>query len=186
MSNLSNLIDKRQKSYSKFNDKILKLLADNVIPAILEMMDLSDQEIDKLEWRTVQVVEDYLILTGSIKYDEGDIISDDDTVVTLDAALALVLDKVIRAAVPFSLACTGSKNEVILHLKAAEKKLREEYEAVYGHEPETLEDVMFEAIRGQLGIDFGQEFDYTDLTEEQKEAYSMWGMTANPKGEKPN
>lgn len=186
MSELSDLFDDRSKSYSESSEKILELLSDNVIPAILERMSLSDQELDKLEWTNVQVTEDFIVLTGTIRYQEGDIISDDDTVVTLDGALALMLDKVLRASVPFELACNGSKNDVLEHLKASEQELRDEYEAVYGHEPETLQDAMYEAMRGQLGMDIGPEFNYNDLTEEQREAYYLWGVSHDNKGEKPN
>lgn len=193
MSDLSVLFDRRSKSYSNYNKKIFKILLNNVIPAILDRMSLSDQELDKLEWTNVQVVEDFLVITGTIRYEEGDIISDDDTVVTLDGALALMLDKVLRASIPFELACNGSKHDVIEHLKAAEQKLRDEYETIYGHEPETLQDAMFEAMRGQIGIDIGQigmdigpEFNYNDLTEEQREAYYMWGVSHDAKGGKPN
>jgi len=186
MSDLSDLLDERSRLFSEHSEKILELLSNNVIPAILDRMSLSDQELDRLEWTNVQIMEDFLVLTGTIRYREGDIISDNDTVVTLNSALALMLDKVLRASVPFELACNGSKNDVVEHLKASEQELRDEYEAVYGHEPETLQDAMYEAMRGQLGMDFGPEFNYNDLTEEQREAYYLWGVSHAPKGEKPN
>jgi len=193
VSDLSDLFDDRSRIYSEHSEKILELLSDNVIPAILEMMSLSDQELEKLEWTNVQVMENYLVLTGTIRYEEGDIISDEDTTVTLDTSLALMLDKVLRAAVPFELACNGSRDDVLTHLKAAETKLRDEYESVYGHEPETLNDAMVEAMRGQVGMDFmdfgmdfGPDFNYNDLTEEQREAYYLWGVSNGTKGEKPN
>ena len=186
MSRLRDLLEERFTVFTKYSDEILAELSGNVIPAILEMMDLSDQELDKLTWTSILIREEHVLLTGEIKYSEGDIISDDDVMVQLDGSLATMLDKLIRVAIPAHLAENGTREEVLNHLKEAEKQLREDYKAVYGHEPATYEDAVRNALPTQLGMDFGHDFDYNDLTEEQLEAYFLSGIAMNGMGEKPN
>ena len=190
MGKLQDLFDKRIKQYSDCSDRIMKLLEKSVLPAVIDMMDLSENEIEKLEWRNVQINEDHVVLNGIIAYKEGDVITDGESTVTLDASMALLLDKMIRVGIPMDLAESGSKDEIYDHLSESQRQLREEYEAVYGHEPPTMEEAMEEAIRQELGMNFdiGPDFDYNELTEEQREAMWMWGMTAdnNPWEEEPN
>jgi len=185
MSRLRELLEERSLVYAKYNDEILELLAGSVIPAVLEMMDLSEQEHSKLTWNHVQIIDDHLVIAGIIKYAEGDIISDGETTVTLDNPLAMMMDKLVRVALPIELADNGSKYEIVQHLKESEKHLRDEYEAVYGHEPETYDEVMQDVMHNQLGMDIGPDFDYSDLTEEQLEAFFLSGMTTT-KGDKLN
>ena len=191
MGKLRELLEERTRSYAEYNNEILTLIEDNVVPAVLEMLDLTDNELDKLEWKHVSVSGDQLVLNGSIGYKEGDVISDGDTTVTLDSAMALLLDKIIRVSVPLGLAETGSKDDILEHLIESQRQLREDYERAYGHKPESIEEAMEAALGGFLpsnGMDFQQDFDYNELTEEQKEAMWIWGSMTdkNPWENEPN
>ena len=104
MSRLRDLLEERFTVFTKYSDEILAEISGNVIPAVLEMMDLTDQEHSKLTWTNVQLREEHILLTGEIKYSEGDVIADDDVTVQLDGSLAMMLDKLIRVAIPASLA----------------------------------------------------------------------------------
>lgn len=185
MSKIKDLLKKRSAAYVVHNKRILKALENNVIPAILEMLELSSNEFDKLEWTNVHLQDDHIVLSGIIRYNEGDVISDGDTTVTLDTTMALILDKMIRVGVPLKLAETGTKSEVYDHLFESQKQLREEYESVYGHEPPTMEEAMEEALHQQIGMDFGPDFNYNDLTEKQKEALFI-SMSGSKIGDKLN
>ena len=186
MGKLKDLFEERTRMFVGYSDRILKQAENNVIPAVLEMLDLNDNELEKLEWTNVQMNDDHLVLNGVIAYKEGDVITDGDMTVTLDAAMALLLDKIIRVGIPMELAENGSKVDVLDHLMESQRQLKDEYEAVYGHEPPTMEEAMEQALREELGMnfDFGPDFDYNDLSEEQKEALhtTMLGDT----GEKLN
>ena len=183
MSKLTDLFDQRARAYASYSDRILKQLESNVLPAIVEVLDLTANELEKLEWKNVQLQEEHLILSGVIGYKEGDVIKDGELKITLDTQLAMLLDKIIRVAVPLSLAESGTKQEVTDHLREAQRQLHEEYEAIYGHEPPTMEEAMEGALRNQLGMDFGPDFDYNDLSEEQKQALHT---TMIGKGDKLN
>lgn len=187
MGQIKDLIEERTRMYAEYNDKILKSIENNVIPAVLDMLELTDNELEKLEWSHVQLNKSQLVLNGFIGYKEGDVISDGDLTVTLDAAMAALLDKIIRVSVPIELAETGSKDDILEHLKESQRQLREEYQEAYGHEPESLEEAMEAALVGYpdtnygTNFDFGPDFDYNELTEEQKEALfiSMTGDTGD-------
>jgi hypothetical protein len=115
MGKLKDLIEERTRTYAEYNNKILELIEDNVIPAVLDMLDLSDNEMEKLEWKQVEINKSQLVVNGVIRYKEGDVISDGDMTVTLDAAMALLLDKIIRVSVPLNLAENGSKTDILEH-----------------------------------------------------------------------
>ena len=53
-----------------------------------------------------------------------------------------------------------------------------------GEGPETYEEAVQNALPSRLGIDFGPDFDYNDLSEEQLEAFFLSGF--HGMGEKPN
>lgn len=174
-SKLEDLLQERLDAYARYSDEIMQLISSNVIPAILEMLDLTDQELDKLVWHNVTTQEKSLMLAGTIRYQPGDVITDPDTgdTVTLDEKLAALLDKMVRVAVPLKLAATGSASDILEHFEVSAEKLKEEYETVYGHEPETYDKAVKHAMYGQLGMDFEDDFNYNDLTDEQKESLML-------------
>lgn len=186
MSRLSDLLEERFIVYTKYSEQILAEISKNVIPAILEMMDLSEQELDKLTWVSVQLREEHILLAGEIKYTSGDVISDSDVTVQLDGPLAMMLDKLIHVAIPVKLAEDGSYEDILNHLKEAEKRIREEFKAAYGHDPANYQEALRNAGPNRLGIDFGPDFDYNDLTEEQQEAFFLSGIAMSGMGDKPN
>jgi hypothetical protein len=153
------------------------------------MLDLSDNEMEKLEWKQVEINKSQLVVNGVIRYKEGDVISDGDMTVTLDAAMALLLDKIIRVSVPLNLAENGSKTDILEHLQESQRQLREDYERAYGQVPESLEEAMEAALDGfpreHNPMDFGPDFNYNDLTEEQREALFI-SMAGSGSGEKIN
>ena len=188
MGQLKELIEERTRIYSEYNNKILELIESNVVPAVLDMLDLTDNELEKLEWNQVKLVKEQLVLNGTIKYKEGDVITDGDMTVTLDASMALLLDKIIRVSVPLKLAESGSKDDIVEHLLESQRRLEEDYEEAYGHEPESIEEAMEAALHGfeqYEDIDFGPDFNYNELTDEQKEALFI-SMTGSGSGDKLN
>ncbi len=196
MSKLKELFDEREIAYAKYSDEILQVLSKNVIPAVMEMLQLSNQEEEKLNWHNIRIVEDHVLLIGAIAYSEGDIITDDETTVALTGELAMLMSKLIRVAVPYDLADTASKEDIVEHLKESERQLKEEYKSIYGENPEIFEAAMENALTGELGWDTGSnyfrniletanDFKIEDLTEEQQKALMMTHL-ANNKGNKPN
>jgi hypothetical protein len=176
MSKIRNLIQERSDIYSKYGNEILELISGNVIAAILEMLKLSDQELTKLQWTNVHVQNEHIIVAGVVKYKEGDIVADGKTKVTLDAALAAMLDKIISVAVPLELAEKGTKDDVVAHFKATAERLKKEYQAAFGYESEHSFNSM----------DIGPDFNYNELTEEQRKSLLLVTASQSDKGDKLN
>lgn len=172
MSRLRNLLEERSVVFEKYNEQILGELSNNVIPAVLEMLNLSDQELTKLTWNGVRAVDDdYIMIIGTIKYKSGDIITDGDTTITLDASLVTLLNKLIQVILPLNIVETGSKTDIIEHLKESERLMKEKF-AAYNEDQ-------------NISMDFGADFDYNDLTDEQIEKLILSGISAD-KGRKLN
>ncbi len=197
MSKLQDLFSERAIAYAKYSDEILQVLSVNVVPAVLEMLDLSDSELERLTWHSVRVVEDHVLLVGAIAYTEGDIIKDDETTVTLTGELAMIMSKLVRVAIPMHLADGATQNVIVDHLKESERQLKKEYEEAYGHDPEMLDAALENVVTGELGwsgmdadfitdvIQSASDFKIEDLTEEQQQALMMTHLAQN-KGNKPN
>jgi len=198
MGKLQDLFEERTIAYAKYSDEILQVLSKNVIPAVLTMLDLSDSELERLTWHSVRIVEDHVLLVGAIVYGEGDVVADEKSAVPLTGELAMLLSKMVRVAIPMHLADGASQEVIVEHLKESEKQLKEEYEAVYGHDPEMLDAALENVVTGELGwsdditsdvitdvIQSAQDFNIEDLTPEQQEALMMTHLAQN-KGDKPN
>lgn len=162
MSRLKDLFTERKSIYSQYSNEILAEIADNVLPAVLEIMELSDEDLKLLEWREIHqaVLEDdnYLVVGGIIYYE------------TLSDEEGLDLGKLVSVAIPLELAETGTKEEIVDHIKESQERLRREYESIYGE---------------QQVLDIGRDFDYSDLSEKQREALLM-GSVAVSKRNKLN
>lgn len=193
MSNLQDLLDERQRTYSQISDEILKCLESNVIPAILELLELSDRELSKLTWNTVSVADEHILLGGTIIYQPGDVIADDATKVTLTKEMVGLMNKIIKVAVPLKIAENANKEEVMAHLVESERKLRDEYETVYGHNPKALESAL-KNIPEQIGwdevdekildnvLETATDFEIEDLSEEQLQALMLTHLGGQGKG----
>lgn len=198
MDKLQALFDARFASYSDHSDKILQKLESNVIPAILEVLELSSMEESKLLWKDVRVVENHIVIIGAIEYSPGDIIKDDVTSVTLSEEQAILMSKLVKIAVPLTLAETASHAQVTKHLLDSQTKLQEEYEAAYGHDQNALTAAMTDATHQQLGwdetvetdlatlVDSVSEFDIEKLTEKQLEALVLTHLGEHKSGGKLN
>lgn len=194
MGRLQDLIDARFASYSEHSDKILRTLESNVIPAILDILELTDQEESKLIWRDVRIVEDHVLVIGAIEYSAGDVVKDDVTSVTLTADLALRMSKLIKIAIPLPLAESSTTAEIKQHLVDSQKQLRDEYEAAYGHDGEALNAAMKTATNEQLGwsnvnpeildsvLETVNDFQIEDLTETQLESLMLTHLSQHGRG----
>ncbi len=193
MGKLQDLFTEREIAYSKYGDLILQHLETNVIPAILEILQLPEQEMSRLMWRGARIVENHVLLFGDITYHVGDVLKDEKTTVTLTDEMALMLNKAIKIAMPLDLAETGTTKEIIDYLKEAEKKLRAEYEAVYSHDQEAMTEALKEATRNQLGWDIDQkllkevletvqDFELESLSEEQQESLMLTHLGQHSRG----
>jgi len=198
MNNLQDLFDARFASYSEHSNKILLRLESNVIPAILEVLELSSVEESKLLWKDVRVVENHVVIIGAIEYSPGDIIKDDVTSVTLSKEQAMLMSKLVKIAVPLTLAENASSAQITKHLVDSQSKLRDEYEAAYGHDQNALTAAMTDATHQQLGwdetvepdlatlVDSVSEFDIEKLSEKQLEALVLTHLGEHKSGGKLN
>ena len=200
MNKLQDLFDARFASYSEHSDKILQSLESNVIPAILEVLNLSNLEESNLIWRDVRVIENHIMIIGAIEYSPGDIIKDNETTVKISKEQAKLMSKLVKIAVPLILAETASQAQIKKHLIDSQKQLREEYEAVYGHDQTALNEAMVDATNGQLGwdesadpernlvhlVDAVSDFDIEELSEKQLESLVLTHMSKHKGGGKLN
>lgn len=198
MNKLQDLFDARFASYQEHSDNILRKLESNVIPAILEVLELSSMEESKLKWKDVRVVENHIMIIGAIEYAPGDIIKDDVTSVTLSNEQAALMSKLVKIAVPLTLADSASQAQVKKHLVESQKQLQEEYEAVYGHDQDALTAALKGANHEQLGwdpeaetglaalVDSVSEFNIEDLSEEQLESLVLTHLGEHKGGGKLN
>lgn len=194
MGKLQDLFTEREIAYSKYGDLILQQLETNVIPAILEILQLTEQELPRLVWRGARVIEKHVLLFADITYQPGDVLKDETTSVTLTMQMAVLLSKAIKVAMPLDLAETATTEQIINYLKESEKKIRAEYEAAYGSEnQEALTEALKEATRSQLGWDIdpdlldkvletAQEFEIGSLSDEQQEALMLTHLGQHSKG----
>lgn len=194
MGRLQDLIDARFASYSEHSDKILRTLQANVLPAILDILELSDNEESKLIWRDVRIINNHILVTGQIEYAIGDIIKDNDTTVTLTEQTASLMSKFIKVAIPLPLAETATTEEIKQHLTETQRQLREEYEAAYGHDKAAFEEAMRGATNEQLGwseltpeildsvLETVTEFEIEDLTETQLKSLMLTHLSQHKRG----
>lgn len=193
MGKLQDLFTEREIAYSKYGDLILQHLETNVIPAILEILQPTEQELSRLIWRGARIIEDHVLLFADITYRAGDVLKDKETSVTLTMEMALMLSKALKVAIPLDLAETATTEQISDFLKESEKKLRKEYEAAYGHDQEALTEALKEATRSQLGWDINpdlidevletvQDFEIESLSDEQQEALMLTHLGQHNKG----
>ena len=194
MGKLQDLFTEREIAYSKYGDLILQQLETNVIPAILEILQLTEQELPRLMWRGARIVEDHVLLFADITYKAGDVLKDKISTVTLTDEMALMLSKTIKVAIPLNLAETATTEQITGYLKESEKKLREEYKAAYGgNDEEALNEALKEATRSQLGWDIDPDllnevletvtdFEIEALSDEQQEALMLTHLGQHSRG----
>ena len=145
-------------------------------------------------WRGARIIEDHVLLFADITYQPGEILKDETASVTLTAEMALMLCKSIKVAIPLNLAETATTEQITNYLKESEKKLREEYETVYGKDDqEALNEKLKEATRSQLGWDIDpdllnevletvQDFEIDSLSDEQQEALMLTHLGQHSRG----
>ncbi len=194
MGKLQDLFTEREIAYSKYGDLILQQLELNVIPAMLEILQLTEQELSRLMWRGARIIEKHVLLFADITYQPGDVLKDEMTSVTLTTEMALMLSKGIKVALPLDLAETATTEQIVNYLKESEKKLRAEYETAYGNKnQEALTEALKEATRSQLGWDIDpdlldevletvQDFEIDSLSDEQQEALMLTHLGQHSKG----
>lgn len=182
-SKLQDLIAERDSAYARYSDEIMEEISKTVLPAVLEVLGFSDQELEKLVWNNIHVFDEHLVLTGMVMYKEGDIVGDGKVQVTLDPAMVQMLNKVVRVAIPLQIAITGTKTEIADHLREAQKRLRAEYEATYPTDEPHGQNL--DSVDLLHGMDFGPDFNYNQLTEEQQKSL-MLHMTTQSKRKKLN
>jgi len=194
MGKLQDLFTEREIAYSKYGDLILQHLETNVIPAILEILQLTEQELPRLMWRGARIIEDHVLLFADITYKSGDVLKDKISTVTLTEEMALMLSKAIKVAIPLNLAETATTEQITNYLKESEKKLREEYKAAYGgNDEEALNEALKEATRSQLGWDIDPDlldevlqtvtdFEIESLSDEQQESLMLTHLGQHSRG----
>ncbi|KKK59509.1 hypothetical protein LCGC14_3033680 [marine sediment metagenome] len=193
MGKLQDLFTERDIAYSKYGELILQHLETNVIPAILEILQLTEQELPRLQWVGARIVENHVLVFGNITYQMGDVIKDNVSSVTLTDEMALMLSKALKIAVPLDLAEDASTKQITSYLTESEKKLRAEYEAAYSHDQEALTEAVKQAKRSQLGWDIDsdlldevletvQDFEIESLSDEQQEALMLTHLGQHSRG----
>jgi len=188
MGKLQDLFSERQRTFTQISDEILSRLESNVIPAILEMLELSERELTRLEWNSVSIVDDHVLLTGVIIYAPGDVVSDENMEVQLTEELVGLMNKLIKVAIPLEIAENASKEDVVKHMVKAEQELRDEYSKVYGEGEGKLghtEHFGWEEIDEEVlneVIDTVNDFKLMDLTDEQQEALMLTHLGQHGRG----
>ena len=201
---IERLFKRRQSTFDKYSQAILDAITPNMISAITEVLGFTDEELTRLEWNNVRLVDGHILVSGAIMYRAGeDIIADDgEEVITLDDTTALILNKLVRIALPIQLVETYSREEIVAHLKEMEKKYKKEYQDVYGSDPtvhqldisdyegDTMEEKLASAVRSTMQnpkLPEVEEFKYGELTDEQKESLRLSSLIQQtPKGSKSN
>lgn len=186
MGKLQDLFNERQKTFSQISEKILSRLKTNVIPAISELLELSERELNRLEWNGVTIADDHVLLTGVIIYAPGDVVSDENTKVQLTEEMVGLMNKLIKVAIPLEIAENASKEDVVKHMVKAENELRDEYSRAYGknalgHSEHFGWEEIDEEIINEV-IETVTDFKLSNLTEEQKEALMLTHLGQHGRG----
>jgi hypothetical protein len=159
----------RARAHDLATADILKMIAPG-LEALHDFMEF--QQFEKrgaiLKWDDVELVEDdsnekILVLVGNISYPVGtEVQLEDDSWIKVTEDTAPDFQRLIRAGLPLSLA-DKPKEDVIAYLEKIESE-----------EQELAQNL--EAELSQLGFElktYDDEFDLSQLTEEQRKAYEI-------------
>ena len=196
------LFERRLASYEKYTNAIQDALTPTVLGPLLEVLELTGEEIGRLHWHAFQLMGDHLYLSGIVSYESGEeILADDgEEVITLDQKTALILSKLIKIALPIEVVENASKEEMKKYLIELQEQYKEEYAELYNMDPnvvqldlndyegDTIEEKLENALMdtSEQFVDEAQ-FQYDELTEEQQAALRLSRLTqAGNKGDKIN
>lgn len=181
MTKIQKLFDRRAETYAKYSDAIMDAITPNVVAAVIEHLHLTPDEIRLLQWTSISIIEDHLLLQGHIRNEE-DI-------------------KLLRVPIPMMMVESASKEQVLDYLMKLESEFQKQYEDIYGKEL-SLEDLQDLEAEGMQVIDANElldvldgpvnvpvesfeDFEYNDLTDEQRERLRL-SILSQEKGSKPN
>lgn len=195
MGRIKELFDNRTKTYNELSNQIIEALSPHVLSAAVEVLELTSDETNRLEWYHLQLVQGYVVLVGSVVYREGEIVTKDGESIVLTEELAYLMGKYIRLSVPLELAEKGTKEEIIESLRSTSEELRRSYQSSYdGADADYSDDDMFHMTDVVTGVEFTtddefeindysgtavlhDDFDYSGLTDEQIESLELSQIT---------
>lgn len=170
MTYLKGLFEKRQEVYDEFTAALLEELT-AVTSAATTLLG-SDLE-DRLVWRSVELIDDTIMVAGALEFQLGEkILTEDNMEIEVTAEMQPILNRIVRVGVPVELAATASEQEIVDYLKRLNQdKDAHETDVVVGEGHNVAHDTV---------ADLAGEFRSTGLTEEQ--IVSMIAFAEQSKG----
>lgn len=183
-SKIRKMFERRAQAFDKYTKAIFDALTPTVIAAIVEVLELTPDEIERLEWHVFRLVDEHLVISGLVTYQAGDtIVADDGNVVELTTETAYILSKIIKIALPMYIVEDCTKDQVVEFLRNLEQEMKNEYDQLYGLDPniqemgpEELYDPLLkqeEIPTNDVKFDEEETFKYNELTEEQQAALRL-------------
>lgn len=183
-SKIRKMFERRAQAFDKYTKAIFDALTPTVIAAIVEVLELTPDEIERLEWHVFRLVDEHLVISGLVTYQAGDtIVADDGNVVELTTETAYILSKIIKIALPMYIVEDCTKDQVVEFLRNLEQEMKNEYDQLYGLDPniqemgpEELYDPSLkqeEIPTNDVKFDEEETFKYNELTEEQQAALRL-------------
>lgn len=174
----------RKQTNEKNTAKILRTLQ-GPMSALYEQLKIADIEKQggTLVWDDVSYVDDgtepFIILVGVISYPVGaEVLTENGDIVKLTESTVPYFRKLVRAGIPVSMA-KKSKEELIAYFDMkkqeradAARREKELEDAMAIDDGPTIQDLLAEQQKKEPEMTF-DEFDLTQLTEEQLKKYQM-------------
>jgi hypothetical protein len=126
------LFTRRDEVFDEFTDAILEELNEAKMAAA-EMIGVDFK--DRIKWSAVAVVDaNTLVMAGEVQFEVGETIQDEEGLeITVTEEMLPALTRVVRIGVPFDMAETGTKQEILDYLKTfKETQKGESIEAIEG------------------------------------------------------
>lgn len=178
------LFIKRKIQNEQNTNKILRALG-GPMDALYEQLNVADIEKQggTLVWDDVSYVDDgeepFVILVGVISYPVGaEVLTENGDIVKLTESTVPYFRRLVRAGIPIAMA-KKSKEELLAYFDKkkqerveAEQREKELEEAMAIDDGPTIQDLLAEQQKQEPEMTF-DEFDLTQLTDEQRKAYQM-------------
>lgn len=177
MTDLKELFEKRDDVFRALTVKIMDSLA-NVIEGANLFVHHREESTGLITWEDVSFFEDekIIMLIGVLEYSPGDVVYvSEGNHIEITENTASYFKRLLRLGIPYSLAISGTPEDVFDFLKqSAEKAAAEDDEE---------QELFFDASELPTGSVDVPEFNLDDLTEEQREQLRLFALSYGGKNE---
>lgn len=159
MEDLKPLFKKRDKSYSKQSRKFLKLI-DTTLVCVTEYLTTLSPDTDQgtISWEDISYMDGMIVIMGMVLYEVGDNASFSDTQITVTQDNIHELEHMVHMAVPINLVEADNAEEITQYLQSL-GGINVDAETSFIPLPSAVME--------------NQDFDLTELTEEQLEKLKL-------------